>query len=110
VAFFDDLVAQCNDEQLTTFGDSMVYTPSVGSQFTFAGIVDINERAQLIEAGSAGTAWALLTSFPSPPKSGDTLTFAGVDYRVSFDPTRKLDGSGGAIPANDGVTLVLRRI
>jgi|SRR6185369_2257126 len=107
---FDSDVSDLNAACLDEFGDEVLYTPSVGSPFTIPAIVDISERAQLIEQGSAGTAWAILNSFVTQPKSGDVVTFAGVDYRVSYDPTRKLDGSGGAIPGNDGVTLVLRRI
>lgn len=82
-----------------TFGQSVTYTPQVGSAFTFTAIRDelhLQERVGQSKVNESTTEIRLavrLVDMDTQPTQGDTLTTGGLDYEVrDVQP----DGQGGA--------------
>lgn len=82
-----------------TFGQSVTYTPQVGSAFAFTAIRDelhLQERVGQSKINESTTEIRLavrLVDMDTQPTQGDTLNTGGVDYEVrDVQP----DGQGGA--------------
>lgn len=82
-----------------TFGQSVTYTPQVGSAFTFTAIRDelhLQERVGQSKINESTTEIRLavrLVDMDTQPTQGDTLSTGGLDYEVrDVQP----DGQGGA--------------
>jgi hypothetical protein len=100
---FDVLAAQTMRTAYETFGETVIFTPRVGSPVSLTGIWDQSVEAREGQEWS-GKLFILMTDIaPLVPLLKDRVSIGGAMYSVEQEPRIGYDGNGG-------VNLALRKV
>lgn len=93
-SYFEELLAEADEQQLNTFGSTCTYTPASGSPFSIT-LVELDPARMSAEAdGRYEYRWAHLADFGAvTPAAGDAVTIGAVPYTVIR--VKREDGGGG---------------